>query len=166
MKTTFDIVHENLLSSFQKQKRYHDVRLKPREFQTDSLVWRWYPPKAHQKLGYSWTGPYRIIRKFSGITYEIQHEVSQKILVVHVDHLKQCTGDGTSENQYDSNDDTDDYVAPESTIDNESNDSDTDNMSVNSENEPMIKPSSASPSREITFSRKGRLIKPVSRYSP
>lgn len=165
MEITYGIVHENLRSSFKRQKRYHDVRLKPREFAINDLVWRWYPPKANQKLGSGWTGPYRVVRKFSDITYEIRHETTKKTVVVHVDRLKQLHGDGTSENQYDSDNDQD-----ESCLCDQSSDSECDNMSDQEESEPLAYESpdlDAAPSRRAdTFSRKGRLIKPVFRYSP
>lgn len=51
MQNAFDFAHENLQSSFQKQKRYYDTKLKIRSFEPKTLVLRWYPPEANQKLG-------------------------------------------------------------------------------------------------------------------
>lgn len=39
MEINYGTVHENLQYSFKKQKRYYDVRLKPREFAIDDVVW-------------------------------------------------------------------------------------------------------------------------------
>lgn len=152
-------------SSFKRQKRFHDVWLKPQEFAIDDLVWKWYPPKANQKLGLGWTGPYRVIRKFSDITYEIRHEATNKTVVVHVDLLKQLHGKGTSENQYDSDNDQD-----ESCLCDQSSDSEGDIRSDEEESEPLAYKSSDLDTAQYrlvdTFSQKGRLIKPVYRYSP
>ena len=42
MEMSFSTVQDNLKSSFKRQKRC---------FSPGDLVWRWYPPKAQQKLG-------------------------------------------------------------------------------------------------------------------
>lgn len=34
------------------------------------------------------TGPYRVNRKFSDITYDIRHDATNKTVVVRVDHQK------------------------------------------------------------------------------
>lgn len=96
MEMSFSIVHENLRSSFKRQKRYYDIKLKPRAFPPGDLVWRWYPPKAQQKLGSGWNRPYTVVRKLPDITYEIEHSSTGKTYVVHVDHLKKLIGDGVS----------------------------------------------------------------------
>ncbi|CAC5376954.1 unnamed protein product [Mytilus coruscus] len=61
---------------------------KIRSFEENSFVWRWYPPEANKKLGLGWTGPYKVIKKITDLTYRIQKDTSTKQLVVHVDHLK------------------------------------------------------------------------------
>ena len=87
MQNAFDFAHENLQNSF-KKKRYHDTKLKVRSFEPNTLVLRWYPPEANQKLGLGWTGPYKVVRKFTDITYEINRCTGGKLKIVHVDHLK------------------------------------------------------------------------------
>lgn len=114
-------------------------------------------PKANQKLGSGWTGLYRVIRKFSDITYEIRHEATNKTVLVHVDHQKQLHGNGTSENQYDSDNDQD-----ETCLCDQSSDSEGDIMSDEEESEPLVYNSpdldTAQSRLADTFSRKGRLI--------
>ncbi|CAC5378546.1 unnamed protein product [Mytilus coruscus] len=88
MQRSFDFAHGNLQSSFCRQKRYYDTKLKSRDYKVDSLVFRWYPPEANQKLGLGWIGPYKVIRKISDITYEIERCADNKRKIVHVDHLK------------------------------------------------------------------------------
>ncbi|CAC5419743.1 unnamed protein product [Mytilus coruscus] len=98
MQRSFDFAHEKLEASFHRQKHYYDVKLKPRNFAKDQLVWYWYPPHAKQKLGLGWTGPFKIIRKIADVTYQIQSCHNAKMKIVHVDHLKRVEGDGI-ENQ-------------------------------------------------------------------
>ena len=124
------------------------------------MVWRWYPPKAQQKLGSGWTGPYCVTRKFSDITYEIQHHATGKTLVVHVDHLKPVQGNGESENQYDSDhEEIVDFRDDDSLVN--SDDDDANDLTVI---DPQTQ--SSSPCPHVKLSRRGRLIKPAPRYSP
>lgn len=70
------------------KKKYHDENVKIRIFNKGDLVWRWYPLWAKQKLGFGWRGPYRVIKKISTVTYQIQCCKTDVLVVVHVDHLK------------------------------------------------------------------------------
>jgi hypothetical protein len=54
--------------SASRQKKAYDKGLKPRSFQKNNLVWRWYPPLANAKLGLGWTGPYKVISKISSVS--------------------------------------------------------------------------------------------------
>ena len=94
MERSFEFAHENLESSFRRQKRNYDVKLKPRQFDKDELVWYWYPPKAKQKLGLGLTGPFKIVRKISEVNYQIESCHNKKMRIVHVDHLKKVEGNG------------------------------------------------------------------------
>lgn len=71
MEMSFSIVHDNLKLFFKRQKRYYDTKLKPRAFSTGDLVWRWYPPKAQQKLGFwmDWT----VCRRTEMVRYNIRN---------------------------------------------------------------------------------------------
>jgi hypothetical protein len=44
MELSYSIVHDNLMLSFKRQKRYYDNKFNPRAFSPGDLVWRWYPP--------------------------------------------------------------------------------------------------------------------------
>ena len=44
------------------------------------------------KLGQGCTGPYLVLRKISGVTYEIQLNSENKPITVSVDHLKPFQG--------------------------------------------------------------------------
>lgn len=143
MQNAFDFAHENLQNSFQKQKRYYDTKLKIRSFEPKTLVLRWYPPEANQKLGLGWTGPYEVVRKLSDITYEIKRCSDGKLKIVHVDHLKLLnqkleSGEGQG---VDFNDDRNEYEE---------------------ESDDRVEPRPKSPQ----FSRRGRRLKPKVIFSP
>jgi len=90
MAISFKQVSAQLKIAASRQKKAYSKGLKPRTFSEGELVWRWYPPTANQKLGLAWIGPYKVLKKVTTVTYKIVHQSSNKILVVHVDHLKQC----------------------------------------------------------------------------
>jgi hypothetical protein len=160
LETSFSTVHENLKSSFKKQKRYYDSNLKPRAFDVEDMVWRWYPPKANQKLGSGWIGPYRVLRKLSDIAYEIKHVDTGKTVIVHVDHLKAVKGGGLTDNYFQSDDDEMESAEGVTSDDSES-DSDTD--VTNGSTTPCF----LAQSPQINCrSRRGRRLRPVVRYSP
>ena len=92
LELSLDVAFENLKPSALKQKRAYDVGLKPRKFNADDIVWRWYPPLGNQKLAMGWVGPYKIIERLTDVTYKIEHVDNKKQLVVHVDHLKPYKG--------------------------------------------------------------------------
>jgi len=47
--------------------------------------------KGKRKLHHQWTGPYKVTKKFSDITYRIQHtQRRNQRKVVHFDRLKSC----------------------------------------------------------------------------
>ena len=81
---------ENINLSFQKQKKYYDRNAKTKIFEVGELVWKWSIPKAKQKLSLGWTGPYKVVRRFSHVTYEIKSLDGDKSKIVHMDHLKTC----------------------------------------------------------------------------
>lgn len=149
MTRSFELANENLHSSFKKQKRYYDHKLKQRNFEIGSQVLRWYPPKAHRKLGLGWTGPYIINRKLSDITYEIEDCKTFKLKVVHVDHLKPL--------QLRQNDTTDEILT-------ENNADSTQPLEYETRHSDDICVSTSASTPKVT--RKGRHIKPPLRFSP
>ncbi|CAG2199127.1 unnamed protein product [Mytilus edulis] len=88
LRNAFQLAHTQSGLSANRQKENYDKNLKIRSFEENSFVWRWYPPEANKKLGLGWTGPYKVIKKITDLTYRIQKDTSTKQLVVHVDHLK------------------------------------------------------------------------------
>ena len=161
MQRAFDVTHENLQSSFQKQKQYHDFKLKERQFAIGSQVLRWYPPKANQKLGLGWTGPYTIRRKLSDITYEIQDCKTLKLKVVHVDHLKTLQTRNTTDCQYQNKNDHE-----QSWLLSENNMNDIAEVQRESQAFPLDELSNEVKLSSPKYSRRGRLIKPPLKFSP
>lgn len=123
-------------------------------------MWRWYPPKANQKLGSGWIGPYEVLRKLSDISYEIKHVDTGNTVIVHVDHLKAARGRGVTYNYLQSQDTEMDSAETISDCSDSDSDSDVTNDCM-----PMPSSVSQSPS-VIRHSQWGRRLKPVSRYSP
>ena len=178
MQRSFEFAHENLQSSFMKQKRYHDVNLKPRRYNIGDTVWRFYPPKANQKLGSGWTGPYRITRNISEITYEAEYLPTGKKYILNVDHLKPADTDRTSlfQNVPDLNDAEFNSDEERSCCPDDDRDQDTvephfdeersrcSDDDATDENLPVNRSSSRTP--VLRYSRRGRLVKPPVKFSP
>ena len=89
---SYDFVSENLRQAASKQKKYYDRGMKPREFSESDFVWRWYPPSAGVKLGLRWIGPYKVVKKITDVTYQVQKDPKSPVIVVHIDQLKPCEG--------------------------------------------------------------------------
>ena len=167
---SFDFAYENLKSSFKRQKRYYDVKLKPRQYEKEQLVWCWYPSHAKQKLGLGWTGPYKIIRKISDITYQIESCRNAKLKIVHVDHLKPVEGNGMSNElsnlgpsltslfDTESQDEVHEVSEGSLTVENLDDETDFNNISVIDD----VQTNKPSPK----YSTRGRLLRPKVPFSP
>jgi hypothetical protein len=91
-------VSEQLQIAASRQNKCYSKGLKPSSYSENELVWRWYPPTANVKLGLGWVGPYKVLKKVTKVTYQVEHTVSKKQVVVHVDHLKKYNGPATQYN--------------------------------------------------------------------
>ena len=132
----------NWLPQLHDKQRDYRRGLKPREFQVNSWVWRWYPPTANQKLGMGGTGPYLVLAKLTYLTYSIQKSEEDKSLVDHVDHLKPFIGPKHPRNWS--------LETPQISFDNENESEDFD---------PPI-------TLMVIHTRRGRPVRPRDRYSP
>ncbi|KAK3099399.1 hypothetical protein FSP39_003829 [Pinctada imbricata] len=92
MNKAFDRVHENLKQAAVKQKKYYDIGLKVRQYEVGEFIWRWYPPLANIKLGLGWTGPFKVIEKLTDYTYKVQKGPNDRLIIMHVDHMKPYEG--------------------------------------------------------------------------
>ncbi|KAK7093130.1 hypothetical protein V1264_008778 [Littorina saxatilis] len=141
LEKVFCFVREQSEVSVQKQKHYHDQNCKLREVEPGDWVWRWYPPKAKQKLGLGWTGPYKVVKRVGESAVKI--EGLGKTLVIHINDTKPYEGRNLPESGSDE---------PESSEDESEDESE---WSGESDGE-----------RPIINTRAGRTVRPPNRYSP
>ena len=90
----YERARERLHLAHKRQKDYYDRRMSGIRFSPGNLVWLWSPvvekgvaPKFHEP----WTGPYKVTKRLSDITYEIHDEAKNKTKIVHFDRLKKAT---------------------------------------------------------------------------
>lgn len=90
----YETARELLDLSHQIQSRHYDVNHRPLEFNIGDLVWMTSLPSVAvnkqrgSKLQPKREGPYKIITKFSSITYELEHVISHKRLSpIHIERL-------------------------------------------------------------------------------
>ena len=94
-RTAYQIVRDHLKVAAMRRKSYYDTSVRARHFTVGSRVWYFYPRKyikRSKKWSFVYVGPYKILRKVSDVTYEIQKSPRDKPLIVHVDKLKLCAG--------------------------------------------------------------------------
>ena len=87
-----EAVYEALGQAATRQSRDYNKDLNHRQFAKGGWVWRHYPPKANQKLGLSWDGPYLVLDVLTPWIYKIQKSPTTVPVNVHVDHLKPYEG--------------------------------------------------------------------------
>ena len=79
---------DELARAAQRQARHYNKMSGDPEYKIGDWVLLFYPPIANKKLGLKFLGPYKVIKKISEVTYEIEAHASKKHKVVHVNHLK------------------------------------------------------------------------------
>ena len=97
LELAFKCVRQRMGHQLQRQKEFYDRRIHGEPYAKGSLVWLCSPVvsnRAGKKLHLPWTGPYKVVRRISPVTYRIQQtQFSRKRLVVHFDRLKACPPD-------------------------------------------------------------------------
>lgn len=90
-------VRERMGHKLDRQKDLYNQRVHGKPFQEGDLVWLHssvIPRGQVKKLHHPWTGPFRVVRCLSEVTYRIQDvRVRRRRLVVHFDRLKLCPED-------------------------------------------------------------------------
>ena len=90
-------VREQMGHMLDHQKAHYDKRAHGEPYKEGDLVWLHstvVPRGRARKLHRPWTGPYRVVRKLSDVTYRIQDiQASRRRPIVHFDRLKQCPND-------------------------------------------------------------------------
>ena len=89
----FRQVWENTGQKYSFQKEIYNKKVHDQPLVDGDMVWlfnlairKGQPRKLHKP----WSGPYRIRRKMSEVTYQIQHTGNHKLKVVHFNRLKRC----------------------------------------------------------------------------
>ena len=96
LEYAYKVAREKLHLAHERQKDYYDRRTQGSRYSVGDSVWLWSPvpkkgvaPKFHEP----WTGPYKISKRLSDVTYELL-DVSKNIKkIVYFDHFKKATVD-------------------------------------------------------------------------
>ena len=87
-----EVVYVALGHAATRQSQDYNHNLKFRKFRKGDWVWRYYPPKANQKLGLGWDGPYLVLEALTPWIYKIQKGPDRHPVNIHVDQLKPMEG--------------------------------------------------------------------------
>ena len=92
LKTAFEIVQNRLSEAYQRQKDFYNRKVHGEPHKPGDLVWLYstVAGKGKRKLHHQWTGPYKVTKKLSDVTYRIQHAQRRNQRKVHFDRLKSC----------------------------------------------------------------------------
>ena len=88
-----EFARKHLQKAAERQKRNYDAAAKYRKFPIGTWVWYYYPPKAQQKLGRGWTGPYLVVETITDVNFRIQEKPGGRTRIVHMDQIKLFEGD-------------------------------------------------------------------------
>ena len=90
----YEDVRKNFNLKLSRQKEFYNRKVHGNPFDKDNLVWLHstvIPRGKSHKFHRPWTGPYRVVKRLSDVTYRIQSLGGRrKRLVVHFDRLKPC----------------------------------------------------------------------------
>lgn len=93
MRAAYQLARLNLGKAAERQKKYYDLRVRPKEYQEGDWVWV-FQPRRQKGLSPKWhnffTGPFRIIQYLGPVNLKVQKSPRSKPLVVHVDKVKKC----------------------------------------------------------------------------
>ncbi|KAK3102810.1 hypothetical protein FSP39_014067 [Pinctada imbricata] len=91
MEEAHRIVRRYAGSQMVRQKRYHDQKLSWEAFSEGDSVYVYFPVKKtgqSSKFVSFWRGPYKVLKKMSNLTYEIDCGPKGKPQVIHVDRMR------------------------------------------------------------------------------
>lgn len=76
LNTAFDLIRERVSKKHDRQKKLYNKKLHGKPYQPGDLVWLHSTvlrKGSKHKFHHPWTGPFRIVKKLSDVTYRIQH---------------------------------------------------------------------------------------------
>ena len=77
-RTAYQMVRDHLKVAAEKRKSYYDASVRAKQFSEGDAVWYFYPRKyvkRSRKWSFTYVGPYKILRKMSDVTFEIQNRL-------------------------------------------------------------------------------------------
>lgn len=94
LSTAYKLARGALAEKQERQAELYNKKVHGAPYEVGALVWLLNPhvPRGKsKKLHRWWTGPFKVVKQLSDVTYRIQHVNSRaKRLVVHFDRLKEC----------------------------------------------------------------------------
>eukprot|EP00731_Ephydatia_muelleri_P017388 Em0010g486a len=101
LQGAFQAARDNMGTATERMKEVYNQRVHGKQYEPDDLVWLHTPvvPKGKpRKLHCPWTGPFRVVKRLSAVTYRILDlrriaARRRKRMVVHFDRLKPCPSD-------------------------------------------------------------------------
>ena len=94
LEQAYETVREKLHLAHERQKDYYDRRSHGSRYQSGDSVWLFNPAPQKgvaPKFLEQWTGPYKVTKRLSDVTYEIFDARRQTTKIVHFDRLKKST---------------------------------------------------------------------------
>ena len=103
----YKLARESLAEKQERQTELYNKKVHGEPYEVGVFVWLLNPqvPRGKsKKLHKWWTGPFKVVKRLSEVTYRIQHVKNRaKRLVVHFDRLKKCHPNVRLSEQFDNN---------------------------------------------------------------
>ena len=94
LRTAYTLVRQCLSTTHNRQKEIYNSKVHGEPHKPGDLVWLHSTVAKKgpsRKLHHQWTGPFKVVKRLSDVTYRIQHtQKSNQRKVVHFDCLKPC----------------------------------------------------------------------------
>ena len=91
----FDLVRDHTSMHHERQKAFYDRKVYGKLYTPGDSVWLYSPVPQRgtsRKLYHPWTGPFKVVKKISDVTYRIQQQQGKRVRkIVHFDRLKPCS---------------------------------------------------------------------------
>ena len=88
MNEGFQTCRQQLHKAAELQAHYYNRLSSEPGYTEGQWVLLFYPPLAAAKLALRFIGPFKVVRKASEVTYEIEAPLTKKRKIVHVNHMK------------------------------------------------------------------------------
>ena len=93
LREAYTLAREALGRAVERNKKYYDLRSRPKEFTVGCWVWL-YNPRRYTGRCPKWqrlyTGPYLVVKRLGAVNVLLQRSPRAKTFVGHIDKLKRC----------------------------------------------------------------------------